>query len=70
MKQETNTIEVIGPVLITVAEAERLCSIPATAGYKLIERDWKPFVVRYGERGIRINRARLLEWAAGKRGAA
>ena len=59
------------PVLITVAEAERICSMSRNAGYALVDNEWADFVVRYGgkKRSIRVNRARLLEWANGQKAA-
>lgn len=63
--EHPQTVE--APVLITVAEAERICSIPPKSGYPLCREGgaWHPFVVKAGER-IRINRAKLLQWANGR----
>jgi hypothetical protein len=58
------------PIYITVREAERIFSLPYTRGYQLCKGEWAPFVVTLGERGIRLDPARLLEWAARKQGKA
>lgn len=63
------TTEQEAPVLITVAEAERLCSLPEKVGYKLVRKEWAAFVVKAGENRIRINRQKLLEWANGQKAA-
>jgi len=73
MVAQVETMEQDAPLLITVHEAERLCSIPYNGGYKLVENEWAGFVVRYGgsknRKAIRIIRARLLEWANGQNAA-
>jgi hypothetical protein len=72
VSQVATTQEVEPPILITVAEAERLCGIPFNGGYKLIKNEWAGFVVRYGSSSrpaIRIIRAKLLEWANGQKAA-
>lgn len=69
MVAQIDTIEQDAPLLITVHEAERLCSIPYNGGYQLVKDEWAPFVVKYGKGGrgaIRINRQKLIEWANGR----
>lgn len=52
-------------VLIKVSEFERLCNLPATSGYKLVREEpaLKKAVVRFGRRGIRLNKDMVLQWA-------
>jgi hypothetical protein len=61
-----------GSLLITIAEAERLCNLPPRTGYQLIKTDWAGFVVRYGIRkgGIRIHKGKLMKWINGESTAA
>jgi hypothetical protein len=55
------------PEYITVAQAERIFSLPRNSGYAMVYGAWAPFAVRLGNR-IRINRAELMKWAAANQG--
>lgn len=58
-------------VLLKVAEFEKLCNLPATSGYRLVRQEpaLREAVVRFGRRGIRLNKEKVLQWAKQQKAA-
>ncbi len=50
------------PVCMHLKDAAKLCGVTLATGYYLIDHDWRPFVRRYGDKGVLIRTAALLAW--------